>query len=114
MNEELLKQIGEEFISEITSPERKFKVPPEKPSSLFIVSTIGIVGSGRTTVAQELANKLSGTVFIQSNSARYILKERHDMPWGENVRQLIKYEGDNFLSQGHGIVFDGNAADEED
>lgn len=106
MEQEQLNQLVQDFISRLHLPEIK----ADKP---FVVATIGLVGSGRTTVAKMLIEKLNGAVLVQANSARFLLKEA-GLPWGENVRQVLKEVAIKLLDQGYGIVFDGNASDEED
>lgn len=106
--EQKLQQISEDFPGRIEP-----NLPVEKAERPFIVAMIGLIGSGRTIVAKMLATKIKGAVLMQSNSARYLLKEA-GMLWGENVRQAIKGVAQNLLSQGYGVVFDGNAADEAD
>lgn len=96
----------QDFLSRLSLPEIKAVKP-------FIVATIGLVGSGRTTVARMLAEKLNGAVLVQANSARFLLKEA-GLPWGENVRQVLKGVATDLLKRDYGIVFDGNASDAED
>lgn len=91
----------------------KVRLPEVKADKLFIVAMIGLIGSGRTTVAEMFAEKLKGAVLVKSDSARYLLKEIN-LPWGENVRQILKGVAVDLLGRGYGVVFDGNAADEED
>ena len=117
MTEEQLKEIGEWFIQKIRSPERIVPFPKEKAKSPFIVATIGLTGSGRSTVARRIIESVPGAVYVQSNSARKLINEdfrQYDLKWGENIRKLLKYAADRFLSEGYGVVFDGNAADVED
>lgn len=88
-------------------------MPTEKADRPFVVATIGLIGSGRSTVAKIFAEKLKGAVLVKSDSARYLLKEA-GLPWGDNVRQILKGVAVDLLGKDYGIVFDGNAADEED
>jgi len=106
MEQKQLDQIVQDFLSRLHLPENK----ADKP---FIVATIGLVGSGRTTVAKILVEKLNGAVLVQANSARFLLKEA-SLPWGDNVRQVLKGVAVELLDKGYGVVFDGNASDEED
>lgn len=117
MTEQQLREVGERFVEEIRSPERKVSFPKEKAKSPFIVAVIGLVGSGRSAVARQVVKSVPGVIYVQSNSARKLINEdfsHYGLKWGENVRQLLKYAADRFLSDGYGVVFDGNAADEED
>ncbi len=106
MEKEQVSQMVQDFLSRLSLPETK-------ADKLFIVATIGLVGSGRTTVARILAEKLNGAVLVQANSARFLLKEA-GLPWGENVRQVLKGVATDLLKRDYGIVFDGNASDAED
>ena len=96
----------QDFLSRLHLPESKADRP-------FIMATIGLIGSGRTTVAKLMTEKLQGAVLVRSDSARFLLKKK-EMPWGDNVRQILKGVVTDLLKRGYGVVFDGNAADEED
>lgn len=106
MTDKELQEFSQDFLSRLTLPEAKANKP-------FIVATIGLVGSGRTTVAEKIVERLKGAVLASSNSTRYLLKQA-GMPWGENVRQILKVVAVELLNRGYGVVFDGNAADEKD
>lgn len=103
-----MQKIARDFLARIEG-----KLPQEKAARPFVVATIGLPGSGRTTVARKIAEALPRAVLVQANSARYLLKEAA-LPWGENVRQVLKIVAKDLLSKSYGVVFDGNAADEED
>lgn len=106
MEQEQVNQIVQDFLLRLSLP----GIKADKP---FIVATIGLMGSGRTTVARMLVEKLKGAALIQANSARFLLREA-GLPWGENVHQILKSVATELLNRGYGVVFDGNAADEED
>jgi predicted kinase len=106
--DEKLQKIAEDFLTRISQ-----KLPSTKPTRPFVVAMIGLPGSGRTTIAEMLTERLSGSVLLSSNSVRFLLKEA-GMSWGENVRQVLKYVGQKLLADGYGVIFDGNTADEED
>lgn len=106
--EQKLQQISGDFLTRIEP-----NLPVEKTERSFVVAMIGLIGSGRTTVAKMLAVKIRGVVLIQSNSARYLLKEA-GMSWGENVRWVLKVVAKDLLARGYSVVFDVNAADEKD
>ena len=106
MDKEQLNKLVVDFLS-------RLQLPAEKAEKLFIVATIGLIGSGRSTVAKMVADKVKGAVLLSSNSARYLLKEA-GLPWGDNVRQILKGVATDLLSRGYSVVFDGNAADGED
>src|SRR3989344_734438 len=106
MKKEQLNQFVQDFLLRLSLPEIK-------ADRLFIIATIGLIGSGRSTVAKMFAEKLQGAVLVKSDSARYLLKEK-GLSWGENVRQILKGVAIDLLGNGYGIILDGNAADEED
>lgn len=106
--DEKLQKIADDFLAKIGK-----NLPSEKPVRPFVVAMIGLPGSGRSTVAGILIEKLAGSALLSSNSARYLLKEA-GMNWGENVRQILKYAGQKLLADGYSLVFDGNVSDEQD
>lgn len=106
MDSEKINQLAEDFLSRLSLPLQKSKNP-------LMIAAIGLVGSGRTTAAEKFTELIDGLVLVQSNSARYLLKEM-GLPWGQNVRDILKQVSKSLLSGGYGVVFDGNAADEED
>ena len=78
MDQEQLNKLVADFLS-------KLRLPAEKAEKPFVVAVIGLVGSGRSTVAKVVEEKLKGAVLVKSDSARYLLKEAN-LPWGDNVR----------------------------
>lgn len=106
-NSRKLQQLAKEFIL-------KLHPPAIKPIRPFVLATIGLIGSGRTTIARRIAELIPGTILVSANSARYLLRELAGMEWGQNVRDLVKFAAEDLLAKGYGIIFDGNAADEKD
>ncbi|MEK7154406.1 MAG: AAA family ATPase [Patescibacteria group bacterium] len=106
--DEKLQKVADDFLARISQ-----KPSGAKPAKPFVVATIGLPGSGRTTVAKMLVERLMGSILLSSNSVRYLLGEA-GMSWGENIRQVLKYAGRRLLADGYGLIFDGNAADEQD
>ena len=106
--DEKLQRIADDFLTRVSQD-----YPAQSRCDLFVVATIGLPGSGRTTITKMLVKQLAGSVLLSSNSVRYLLKEV-GMGWAENVRQVLKYAGQKLLADGYGVVFDGNAADEQD
>lgn len=104
--QEIISKLAKDFLSRLS-------LPAQKADSPFIIATIGLVGSGRTTVAKIITEQVNGAVLVQANSARFLLKEA-GLPWGENVRQILKQVSKDLLAKGYGIIFDGNASDEDD
>lgn len=106
--EKNLQKIAQDFLARIED-----KLPKGKAVRPFVIAMIGMPGSGRGMVAKRIVSFLTGAVLVSSNSARYLLKEV-GLPWGENVRQVLRGVATELLGRGYGVVFDGNAADEKD
>ena len=92
MEQEQFNQFVRDFLSRVRLPEAKATKP-------FIVATIGLIGSGRTTVAKLMTEKLQGAVLVRSDSVRFLLKGKK-MPWGDNVRQILKGVATDLLKKG--------------
>lgn len=106
MEQNQLESITKDFLARLA-------LPDEKPATPFVVSIIRIPGAGGTTVARALKTLLPGTVHVQANSARFLLKEA-GLPWGDNVREVLRTVGQGLLAQGYGIILDGNALEQKD
>ncbi len=104
--QETIRRLSENFVERLVLPASMTRRP-------CIIATIGLTGSGRTTAARRIAGHIPGAVLVQANSARYLLKEA-GLPWGQNVRDIIKQVGDTLLKRGYAVVFDGNVSDPED
>jgi predicted kinase len=105
--EEKLQKVAEDFLNRI-----KQKLPAEKADKPFIVGIVGMIGSGRTLLAQTLVDNLKGAVLICANSARYLLKEA-GMSWGPNVYACMFYVTEWLIQNGYVAVFDGNQVDKD-
>lgn len=105
--EEKLQKITDDFLNRI-----KEKLLSEKVDKPFIVGIVGMIGSGRTLLAETLISHLKSAVLVSANSARYLLKQE-EMPWGDNVQKCIFYVTRWLLKEGHTVVFDGNQVDKE-
>lgn len=105
--EEKLQKVAEDFLSRI-----KEKLPAEKADKSFIVGIVGMIGSGRTLLAQTLVDNLKGAVLICANSARYLLKEA-GMSWGPNVYACMFHVTEWLIQNGYVAVYDGNQVDKD-
>ncbi len=106
MEQKQLESITKNFLARLV-------LPNEKPARPFVVGIIRIPGAGGTTVARKLRTLLPGTVHVQANSARFLLKEA-GLSYGDNVRDVLKAAGQELLSQGYGVILDGNALEQKD
>lgn len=97
-----LQEVSQNFLERIKKnlPEKKAKMP-------FIIGIIGLISSGKTSVAKMTEEKIDGAVLVRSNSARFLLRQQ-DMEWGENVRFTTFYVSRWLLQNGYGVVFDGD------
>ncbi|MCC6934586.1 MAG: AAA family ATPase [Candidatus Yanofskybacteria bacterium] len=86
------------------------KLPAQKAERPFIVGIIGNIGSGKTTVAKCLSSEFPGSVVVQTNSARYILKEA-GLGWGDLTRELADKVARHLVEQGYAIILDGGTAE---
>lgn len=102
-----IKEIGDEFLMRI-----KINFPKEKPNHLFVLGIIGLIGSGKTTVVKILNKKLSGTVVVKSDSARFLLKQA-GLGWDDELKELLHYVAKNILERGFSVIFDGDFVREE-
>jgi len=103
---EQIKKITQEFLMMI-------KMPAEKAPKPFLLGLIGNIGSGKSTVARELKPLLPGTVHIQANSARYLLKQA-GMEWGDNVRAILDGVIRHLIGHGYSLIVDGSTAEASD
>jgi len=105
--DEKLQKVAEDFLGRIRQ-----KLPPEKADKSFVVGIVGMIGSGRTLLAQTLVENIKGGVLISANSARYLLKEA-GLGWGENVYACIFHVVEWLASNGYVVVLDGNQVDKD-
>lgn len=98
-----MDEVIKEFKSRLVLPVQK----AEKP---FLFGVIGNLGTGKSTLARILAEKLSGSVIITADSARFLLKERN-LPWGDNVRVVVRGVAEGLLKDGYTVILDGSNAE---
>ncbi len=85
-------------------------LPAQKAAKPFLLGIIGNLGTGKSTLARMLAKQLQGSVVLTADSARYLLKEQN-MPWGDNVRALVRGVAEGLLKDGYAVVLDGSNAE---
>lgn len=96
------KEIFEEYIHQVHVP---FKC-----SKKIIVATVGLVGSGKTTVLKPIAEKLN-LVRISTDEIRKILHDR-GLGYGE-VKEIAFEVANYFLEKNYGIAADGDCSNPE-
>lgn len=101
-----IKELTKSFLAQLT-------LIGEKPKRQFLLGLIGMVGSGRTTVATQIVGSMPGVVSIQANSVRCLLRNR-GLLWGENVGAILAIVANELLFRGYAVVVDGNTASEEE
>jgi predicted kinase len=94
----------------ITEFRSRLTLPAEKAVRPFVLGVIGNLGSGKSTLARMLAGKIRGSVVITADSARFLLKEQ-EMPWGDNVRAIVRGVADGLLEDGYAVILDGSNAE---
>jgi predicted kinase len=102
-----LQQVSQDYLERT-----KQQLPGKKASRPFVIGIIGLISSGKTTVAKLLNEKLTGTVLVKSDSARFLLKEA-GLKWGENVVEVLSNTARWLLRNGYSIIFDGDCIREE-
>ena len=100
-----IQRITEDFLSRSQKPATN----PVKQFGIFIG---GFPGSGKTSVAKEFA-RLSGAIHIQTNSARFLLRET-GFAWGDNVRKIIENVLNYLFGKDFSIVLDGGFIEESE
>ena len=100
-----MNELTQEFLSHL-------KLPTEKAAALFVVAIVGNLGSGKSTVARKLITQIPGAVYLQGDSARFILSQ-HQMSWGDNVTYLIDAVATTLISRGYAVVTDASTATAE-
>jgi predicted kinase len=98
-----IDELIESFIARLTLPAIKADTP-------FIVGIIGNLGSGKSAVARMLTKEIAGSVVLSADSARYLLKEA-DMPWGDNVRVIVRGAAERLIADGYAVILDGSNAE---
>lgn len=102
------RDTSESDLNEVLSEyERSIKIPESKPTSQFFLCTVGMIGSGKTTVIKPLAEKLS-LVRISSDEIRKVLHDKglgYDSTWDIASRLANK-----FAREGHSIANDTDGA----
>lgn len=106
-NSEKIQQVSQDYLERI-----KRQLPRKKAPHLFIIGIIGLIASGKTTVAKLLTHKFAGAVLLKSDSARFLLK-KEGLKWGTNVRKVLFNAAQWLLRNGYSIIFDGDFVEQK-
>lgn len=88
----------------------KLEVSKRKTEKPVVVGFLGLVGSGKSSVAQELAKHIGGTV-VEGDAIRVCLRKEGEAY--KYVRQIGENVALEVLKQGGNVVFDSDQADEK-
>lgn len=102
-NQKLIKQVTDKFISQLKIKNRKTKNP-------IVVAMVGLIGSGKSSVAKELAKQINATV-ITGDAIRVALrKQKQD--YGQ-VRSITEKSATFVLKKGGNVVLDSDFIDSQ-
>jgi len=88
----------------------KLKIQKRKTSKPVIVAFIGLVGSGKSTVAREIAEHIGGTV-IEGDNIRIELRKQEEKY--ERTRAIAENVAIEVLKRGGNVVLDSDFVDEK-
>lgn len=87
---------------------RTLKIFKRKTQQQIIVAMIGLVGSGKSSVAKQIA-KLIGATVISSDFIRMHLRKQKES--FENVRKIVENIAKEVINQGGNVVLDSDFVD---
>jgi predicted kinase len=99
-----------EIIKEFRS---RLALPAQKATTPFLLGVIGNLGTGKSTLARMLAKQLPGSVVVTADSARFLLKEQN-LPWGDNIRAVVRGVAESMLKDGYAVILDGSNAETQE
>lgn len=91
------------YLAKLEASKRKTRKP-------IVVGFLGLVGSGKSSVAQELARHIGGTI-VEGDAIRVCLRKEGEAY--KYVRQIAENVALEILKQGGNVVFDSDQADEK-
>lgn len=83
-------------------------VAPRKTKKPIVVAMIGLVGSGKSTVAKELAKHISATV-IEGDTIRVFLRKENEKY--EGMRKIAENAMENVICKGGNVILDSDHID---
>jgi len=93
--------LANELTKRFTFPRRKTKIP-------IVVAMIGLIGSGKSSVAREIA-KHSGAIVIEGDYIRVALRKRGQSY--ESAREIAEHIAYDAVRRGSNVVLDSDFVD---
>ena len=103
MPKEMFGEIADEYRTMIV-------VPPIKPDQQFLLCPVGLIGAGKTTIVEPLAERL-GLVRISTDEIRKLMKQ-HGYNYS-GVKDISYATTKLFLDQGYSVAIDGNCGTDD-
>jgi len=100
-NAKIINQVSEEFLSSLKMPKRKTRKP-------VVVAMVGLIGSGKSSVAKTLA-PLIGATLIGGDKIRVMLRDKKQEY--NPVRSITKKAISAALKAGSNVVLDSDFID---
>ncbi len=89
---------------------KTLKVMPRKTKKAIVIAIIGLVGSGKTSVAKELANLLPATI-IEGDDIRVQLRKQNERY--EGARKIAENAVSKVIKQGGNVILDSDHIDQK-
>ena len=101
--QKIIKQVADNFIARLKIAKRETKKP-------VVVATVGLIGSGRSSIANQLA-KLTKATVIDGDAIRVALRKKNQ-DYGQ-VRSITQRAAIHVLKKGSNVVLDGDYVDSQ-
>lgn len=88
----------------------KLQIKKRKTKKALVVATVGLVGSGKSSVARELA-KLIGATVIEGDAIRVELRKQKERY--EGARKIAENATLEVIKQGGNVIFDSDHIDQK-
>ena len=95
--------IREVLLSKINIKKRLTKKP-------IIVGMVGLVGSGKSTVAREIAKYIGGSI-VESDRIRVELRKRNQRAISSLIRKVAEYLAVRIIKKGGNVILDSDFVD---
>jgi len=88
----------------------KLQIKKRKTKKAFVVATVGLVGSGKSSVAKELAKAIGATI-IEGDAIRIELRKQKERY--EGARKIAENVALEIIKQGGNVIFDSDHIDQK-